>query len=39
MTKIKLRILFLAVKYWIQGDAWPEAVEYAEAIVRGFKRR
>ena len=38
MTKQDTRIFFLAIKYWLQGDAWAEAVEYAKFIVKGFKR-
>ena len=38
MTKQDTRIFFLAIKYWLQGDPWPEAVEYAKVIVEGFKR-
>lgn len=37
--KNDLRIYFLAVKYWLQGDMWIDAVEYARAIVRGFKKK
>jgi len=33
-----LRIYLLAIKYWLQGDAWDFSVEYASAIVKGFKR-
>ena len=35
---MKLQIYILAIKYWIQGDTWEFAVEYAEALVKGFKR-
>ena len=38
MTKQDTRIFFLAIKYWLQGDTWAKAVEYAEAIVKGFKK-
>ena len=31
-------IHLLAVKYWVQGDAWQEAVEYATALVQGFRK-
>jgi len=34
----KIRIYFLAVKYWLQGDTWDDAVEYAMVIVKGFKK-
>ncbi len=33
----KIRIYILAIKYWVQGDEWKFAVEYAEAIVKGWK--
>lgn len=33
----KIRIYTLAVKYWSQGDDWSSALEYAMAIVKGFK--
>lgn len=33
----KIRIYYLALKYWIQGDEWRFAVEYAKAIVKGWK--
>lgn len=35
---IKIRIYFLAVKYWVQGDDWDFAKGYARAIVCGFKK-
>jgi hypothetical protein len=28
---------FLAVKYWLQGDSWKGAVEYAEALTQWTK--
>lgn len=31
-------IFLLSVKYWLQGDDWKFAKEYASAIVKGFKR-
>jgi len=34
----KFRIYILAIKYWLQGDKWSDAVEYATAIVRGFHK-
>lgn len=40
MTQTKkqtLWILYLTVKYWLQGDTWKFAKEYAKGIVRGFK--
>jgi len=30
-------ILYLTIKYWLAGDDWKFAKEYAERIVRGFK--
>ena len=33
-----IKIYFLTIKYWLQGDEWGFAKEYAEAIVRGFKK-
>ena len=35
---IKLRIFFLTVKYYLQGDDWRKASEYAKALVFGFRR-
>jgi len=32
-----LRIHILAIKYFIQGDKWKFAKEYAERIVNGFR--
>ena len=32
-----LRIFWLAVKYWLQGDEWTFAVEYATSLVKGWK--
>jgi len=31
-------IYVYAIKYWYQGDEWRDAVEYATAIVKGFKK-
>jgi len=28
----KIRTYFLAIKYWLQGDSWKFAIEYAKAI-------
>jgi len=36
--KNTIRIYALAIKYWFQGDDWPKAVEYATALVKGWKR-
>lgn len=33
----KIRIYKLAVRYWLSGDEWKFAVEYAESLVKGFK--
>ena len=34
-----LRIYLLALKYYLRdGDPWQKAVEYARAIVEGFKK-
>jgi hypothetical protein len=33
----KIRIYCLALKYFMQGDEWKFAVEYAEALVKGWK--
>lgn len=33
----KIRIYFLAVKYWMQGDDWEDAVGYAEFIVNKWQ--
>jgi len=33
-----IEIYFLAIKYWLRGDEWGVALEYARAIVKGFKR-
>jgi len=34
-----LDIYYLAIKYWLQGDNWQDAKEYAEAIVKGFRNK
>ena len=33
-----IRIYMLAIKYWIQGDNWKFAVEYATGLVKGWKK-
>lgn len=33
-----LNIYILAIKYYLQGDDWEEAVNYAKFIVNGFKK-
>jgi len=35
----KIRVFILALKYWMQGDDWDKAVEYAESLVKGWKNR
>jgi len=32
-----IRIFILTVKYWLRGDSWQFAKEYAEFIVLGWK--
>jgi hypothetical protein len=32
-----IRIYILAIRYFLQGDTWEFAKEYATALVRGFK--
>lgn len=36
--KDNFRIFFLALKYWLQGDDWEFAKDYATSIVKGFKK-
>jgi len=31
-------IYCLAIKYWLSGDTWKDAVQYATALVKGFKK-
>ena len=31
-----IRIYYLAIKYWFQGDDWKGAVSYATLIVKGW---
>jgi hypothetical protein len=33
----KVEVLKLAVKYYFVGDPWPFAMEYAIALVKGWK--
>lgn len=33
-----MRKHILAIKYWLQGDDWRKATEYAEAITRWTRR-
>lgn len=33
-----MRLYILAVKYWLQGQCWNEALEYAKAIVNGWEQ-
>ena len=28
----------LAIKYWLQGDKWEDAVHYAKALIYGFRK-
>ena len=35
----KIDTYCLAIKYWLQGQEWKEAFEYAEALVMGWKNR
>lgn len=37
MLKEKIDIYKLSVKYWLQGQDWKEAKEYAQALVMGWK--
>jgi len=32
-----LFVYFLAIKYWLRGDEWAAALEYARVIVGGLK--
>lgn len=34
----KLQCLKLRLRYWLQGDSWEDAGEYARFIVYGFKK-
>ena len=34
----KIRIYYLAVKYFAQGDDWKKAVEYAESLILGWRK-
>lgn len=34
----KIYIYLYAIKYWLQNDDWEFAKEYAESIVKGFKK-
>lgn len=33
-----MRIYWYALKYWIQGDTWDEAVAYAKVICNNWRR-
>ena len=33
----KIRVFMLTLKYWMQGDDWPEAKEFAKVIVNRWK--
>jgi hypothetical protein len=32
-----MRIWILTIKYWLKGDSWRAAGEYARWLVRSFK--
>jgi len=32
-----MEVYSLAIKYWLQGDEWAVALEYARVIVGGLK--
>ena len=32
-----MRLYFLAIKYWLQGDTWKEAVAYAKVITSKWR--
>lgn len=32
-----MRVYLLAVKYWLQGDTWEDALAFAKFIVNGFQ--
>ncbi len=34
----RIRIIYLSIKYWAQGDNWDKAKEYAESLVIPWKR-
>ena len=36
--KDSISILILAIKYWMQGDNWEFAINYATNIVKGFRK-
>jgi len=36
--KRNLKILILAIKYWLEGDDWWYAMKTAERLVKGWKR-
>ena len=33
-----MTVYLLAIKYWLQGDDWKDALECARFIVEGFKQ-
>jgi hypothetical protein len=37
--KLPARGYFLAIKYWLQGDTWQFAKEYAASIINGFNHK
>jgi len=34
-----IRVFFLTIKYWLQGDDWKFAKEYAESIVKTWENK
>ncbi len=38
MKKIKefISIYYITIKYWIMGDEWKSAIDYAKKIVKGW---
>lgn len=33
-----MRTYFLAIKYWLQGDDWDDAMAFAKRITEGFRK-
>jgi len=38
-TKRRIIILFLSIKYWLQGDSWLFAKQYADFIVNDWEEK
>jgi len=38
IMKLSASGYFLAIKYWLQGDTWKFAKEYAYSITNAFRR-